>query len=62
MPRAEAACHGGALANTLTREVHLLHARIVSLAGLFARGVTLWGVIGVLMTRVKADIAMRQGS
>ena len=36
MARGEAACRGGALANTLTREVHL-YVRPVPLAGLFAR-------------------------
>ena len=54
----------------MTREVHL-YARLVSLTDLFARGITLWGVIGgitlwgvigVLMTREKAAIAMGQGS
>ena len=55
MARAEAACRGGARANMLTREVHL-DARLVSLAGLFARGITLWGVIEALMTPEKAAI------
>ena len=61
MPRAEAACRGGARANMPTREVHL-DARLVSLAGLFARGITLWGVIEVLMTRGKLLFVMRQSS
>ena len=60
MPRAEAACRGGALANILTREVYLC-ACLVSLAGLWARGVTLWGVIRVLMTHEKAAVDMRRG-
>ena len=37
-------------------------SRRVSPAGSFARGITMWGVIGVLMTRGKAAIAMRPGS
>ena len=37
-------------------------ARRVSPAGSFARGITMWGVIGVLMARGKAAIAMRPGS
>ena len=61
MPRAEAACRGGALANMMTREDHLF-ARLVSLAGLRACGVRLWGLIRVLMTHEKAVIAMRRGS